>query len=198
MNYVPVRNQAMVMTYKKETHGFSVLRNVMKYDIDVYFADVFYDKGNSDQNVIVYDNSSALKALDWFHDHGVKVVSTTFVSSDPEIFKEFLSKAESYHMVVIVSSGNSPKLKQYYPMMNSGPVISIAAKQLTSVLFSDNMIATNTDYVLNGNVYDLEGNTVNCGSSFAVSRAIYPIAKFVEDTGITDVEVIKKELDINV
>ena len=82
-----------------EEHGIAGLVP----DATLYAADAFYADG--DQSVT--DSVSLLKALDWLHRRGVKVVNMSFAGPDDPLLELAISRAVRDGMIIVSAAGNA-------------------------------------------------------------------------------------------
>lgn len=142
--------------------------------IAIYSANAFYEVGprNSDGNrAMNIDYKGAERALQWFHDSGVRTVVTAFYTKDSPEMRSFIQKAKELD-IVLFSGTNNDKTK-VVPFPARDPYAIAVTGSNSNLDFANNPeMAKWTAFKINGDTPtpDMFPTTEN-GSSFAVARA---------------------------
>jgi len=146
-----------------------------KVPISVYSANAFYygdGPQRDDYNKpIRLDYKGAEKALQWFHDNGVRTVVAAFYTNDGPEMRSFMAKAKSLDMVLFAGTNNDKTKVLPFPARDpyAIPVTGTNA----------NLDFANNPEMLKWTVFKMNGDTPTNdmlptnenGSSFAVAKA---------------------------
>lgn len=147
-----------------------------KAPISIYSAGAFYidegaQRGSEGQKPMRINFKAAERALDWFHDNGVRTVVTAFYTADDPQMRSFIEKARKLDMVLFAGTNNDKARILPFPARDP---YAIAVTGTNSNLDFENNVAMRgwTAFKTTGDVpsNDMEPTPEN-GSSFAVARA---------------------------
>ena len=142
--------------------------------IAVYSANAFYQQGPRDPNGnrrMSLDFAGAEKALEWFHDNGVRTVVTAFYTQDGPNMRSFMKKAEDLGIVLFAGTNNDKTRTVPFPARD--PYAIAVTGNNPNLDFAGNAgMRKWTAFQMNGDTPSpqLDATEEN-GSSFAVARA---------------------------
>lgn len=145
-----------------------------KAPIVVYSANAFFQHGprNPDGNrAMSLDFEGAEKALQWFHDNGVRTVVTAFYTKDSPSMRSFMQKAKDLDIVLFAGTNNDKT--KVIPFPARDPYSITVTGSNANLDFANNQSMSKwTAFKMNGDTPTnaLEPTEEN-GSSFAVARA---------------------------
>lgn len=145
-----------------------------KAPIVVYSANAFFQHGprNPDGNrAMSLDFEGAEKALQWFHDNGVRTVVTAFYTKDSPSMRSFMQKAKDLDIVLFAGTNNDKTKVVPFPARD--PYSITVTGSNANLDFANNQAMSKwTAFKMNGDTPTnaLEPTEEN-GSSFAVARA---------------------------
>ena len=142
--------------------------------IMVYSANAFYESGprNSDGNrAMGIDFKGAEKALEWFHENGVRTVVTAFYAKDSPQMRSFIEKAKEMDIVLFAGTNNDKTKVVPFPARDAY-AIAVTGSNANLDFANNPEMAKWTAFKINGDTptNDMLATSEN-GSSFAVARA---------------------------
>lgn len=142
--------------------------------IAIYSANAFYENGprNGEGNrPMSIDFKGAEKALEWFHDNGVRTVVTAFYTKDGPGMRAFMKKAEDLDIVLFAGTNNDKTSTIPFPARD-GYAIAVTGANANLDFANNPEMSKWTAFKINGDTptNDMLATSEN-GSSFAVAKA---------------------------
>lgn len=141
--------------------------------IRIYAANAFGMKEKDDGSIALsFDFQQGVKALNWMHDQGVRIVVTAFNSKNEQGSAKLMDEAERLGMIVFAGAPNTPGVGKVFPAADPRSV-SVVDSGPDMALRKDASIAGWVRYAMDGTVITGTGaeRSREIGSSYASAKA---------------------------